>query len=174
MTYDPLVFPYMEHIEPITTTTITNTPSVTSKLSIMDTLVTVATTNISTAYTHFIETTTIPTTLTITETMLFLTTTATTTMMTNIMKSTKNNSNNLHDMLNMANQNSSLDITENDFRRFFEYMQIYQTQHECADYCKGDFYKMLKTYNGIHGYVALMVSTTIYIPVLHTLYEYFF
>lgn len=75
------------------------------------------------------------------------------TMATSLLKSNKS----FH-LLDMANKNSSLDITENDFRLFVEYMQLYKTTHECADYCKGDFYQMLRAYNGIHGYVALMVS----------------
>lgn len=58
----------------------------------------------------------------------------------------------------ITTKNSTLDITENDFRRFIEFMQMYNTAHECADYCKGEFYQMLRAYNGIHGYVALMVS----------------
>ncbi|XP_065368274.1 G-protein coupled receptor dmsr-1 [Calliphora vicina] len=74
------------------------------------------------------------------------------TMATSLLKSNKS----LH-LLDMANKNSSLDITENDFRLFVEYMQLYKTTHECADYCKGDFYQMLRAYNGIHGYVALMI-----------------
>ncbi|KAI8127233.1 hypothetical protein FF38_03175 [Lucilia cuprina] len=57
----------------------------------------------------------------------------------------------------LLDKNSSLGITENDFRLFVEYMQIYKTTHECADYCKGEFYQMLRAYNGIHGYVALMI-----------------
>uniref|UniRef100_A0A1B0BG75 G-protein coupled receptors family 1 profile domain-containing protein n=1 Tax=Glossina palpalis gambiensis TaxID=67801 RepID=A0A1B0BG75_9MUSC len=28
---------------------------------------------------------------------------------------------------------------------------------ECSDYCKGEFYQLLKAYNSVHGYVALMI-----------------
>ncbi|KAM7344726.1 G-protein coupled receptor dmsr-1 isoform 2-T2 [Cochliomyia hominivorax] len=153
MTYDPIVFPYMEPRQTIsimdntwaTTTTTTTTPTSTYKM-LTDTSYLTATTAAATA------TATLTSLAATALAAVSATTTATTT--TNILKDKKNN---FHEMLDMANKNSSLQLTEHDFRRFFELMQIYQTTHECADYCKGDFYKMLKAYNGIHGYVALMI-----------------
>lgn len=80
-------------------------------------------------------------------------------------------------------QNHSWSITDTDLRMFVEFMQRYNAQRkwnqshpartldavslnssrergeDCTDYCKGEFYQLLKTYNSsIHGYVALMVN----------------
>lgn len=83
-----------------------------------------------------------------------------------------------------GSRNHSWHITDTDLRMFVEFMQRYNAQHnwsqshptlrvdathpnssrpatgeDCSDYCKGDFYQLLKTYNSsIHGYVSLMVN----------------
>ncbi|TMW54532.1 hypothetical protein DOY81_000326 [Sarcophaga bullata] len=78
------------------------------------------------------------------------TTDPTSTTMMSLLKSNKT-------IFAMTNKNVSLDITANDFRMFVEFMQNYETTHECGTYCKGEFFKMLQAYTNIHGYVALMV-----------------
>lgn len=89
-----------------------------------------------------------------------------------------------YSLLTTKSQNQSWNITDTDLKMFVEFMQHYNVQHywnhshptrildtsklnntssesseDCTDYCKGDFYQLLKTYNSnIHGYVSLMVN----------------
>ena len=93
------------------------------------------------------------TTALVTTSSTITTTDPTSTTMMSLLQSNKNST-----IFAMTNKNVSLDITANDFRMFVEFMQIYETTHECGAYCKGEFFKILQAYTNIHGYVALMVS----------------
>ncbi|CAD7014753.1 sex peptide receptor [Ceratitis capitata] len=56
-------------------------------------------------------------------------------------------------------------VTDDEFRDFMKLMEKYNnpnhsqeaTLHKCHDYCTGELYQMLRTYNGVHGYVALLI-----------------
>jgi len=57
-----------------------------------------------------------------------------------------------------------LELTSSDIHDFgkllFDFQKKNQSQQdECQGYCQGDIYKWLGAYNGIHGYVSLLVST---------------
>ncbi|XP_037951213.1 sex peptide receptor-like isoform X2 [Teleopsis dalmanni] len=61
-------------------------------------------------------------------------------------------------------KNNDSVITAADVRKFLEFMQRYHANHsvpadlaECQDYCKGQLYQWLRAYNGVHGYVALLI-----------------
>lgn len=57
-------------------------------------------------------------------------------------------------------------VTDDEFRDFMKLVEKYKypnhTQEtalpKCHDYCTSELYQMLRTYNGVHGYVALLVS----------------
>lgn len=56
-----------------------------------------------------------------------------------------------------------LEITRGDIQDFvkllFDFQKKNQTQQdECQGYCQGEIYSWLRAYNGIHGYVSLLVS----------------
>jgi len=56
-----------------------------------------------------------------------------------------------------------LELTSSDIHDFvkllFDFQKKNQSQQdECHGYCQGDIYKWLGAYNGIHGYVSLLVS----------------
>lgn len=59
-------------------------------------------------------------------------------------------------------------VTDDEFRDFMKLVEKYKypnhtqetTLPKCHDYCTGELYQMLRTYNGVHGYVALLVSVT--------------
>ncbi|XP_054090637.1 G-protein coupled receptor dmsr-1 [Zeugodacus cucurbitae] len=56
-------------------------------------------------------------------------------------------------------------VTDDEFRDFIKLVEKYKypnhTQDaampKCHDYCTGELYQMLRTYNGVHGYVALLI-----------------
>uniref|UniRef100_A0A0K8WGQ5 G-protein coupled receptors family 1 profile domain-containing protein n=1 Tax=Bactrocera latifrons TaxID=174628 RepID=A0A0K8WGQ5_BACLA len=56
-------------------------------------------------------------------------------------------------------------VTDDEFRDFMKLVEKYKnpnhtqetTLPKCHDYCTGELYQMLRTYNGVHGYVALMI-----------------
>ncbi|XP_067633925.1 G-protein coupled receptor dmsr-1 [Eurosta solidaginis] len=58
-------------------------------------------------------------------------------------------------------------VTDDEFRDFMKMVEQYKHPkrnytHEmgmdkCHDYCTGELYQMLRTYNGVHGYVALLI-----------------
>ncbi|XP_013098054.1 G-protein coupled receptor dmsr-1 [Stomoxys calcitrans] len=54
-------------------------------------------------------------------------------------------------------------LTNDELLQFLEYYRVYRGRHrnvtdeECVDYCQGDFFQGLRVYNGLHGYVALMI-----------------
>lgn len=111
-----------------------------------------------------------------------------------------------YSMLTSKSPSQSWNITDTDLKMFVEFMQHYNAQHywnhsshptrildtfklnhthgqasreDCADYCKGDFYQLLKSYNiNVHGYVSLMVNISsdvehlIYCPVTPFSEEY--
>lgn len=59
-------------------------------------------------------------------------------------------------------------LTTDELIQFIKYLNAYNhkdssgldsnSSDECEDYCRGDFYQGLRVYNGLHGYVALVVS----------------
>jgi len=56
-------------------------------------------------------------------------------------------------------------VSEDELRDFLRYWQRFNLNHshvdeneECKDYCKSELYQLLRAYNGVHGYVALLVS----------------
>lgn len=56
-----------------------------------------------------------------------------------------------------------MELTSSDIqdfvKRLFDFQKKNQSQlDECQGYCQGDIYKWLGAYNGIHGYVSLLVS----------------
>ncbi|XP_036331761.1 sex peptide receptor [Rhagoletis pomonella] len=58
-------------------------------------------------------------------------------------------------------------VTDDEFRDFMKLVEQYKHPkhnytHEpgldkCHDYCTGELYQILRTYNGVHGYVALLI-----------------
>jgi len=57
-----------------------------------------------------------------------------------------------------------LELTSSDIHDFVKFFNDFQKknqsqQDECRGYCQGEIYTWLGAYNGIHGYVSLLVST---------------
>ncbi|XP_053965553.1 G-protein coupled receptor dmsr-1 [Anastrepha ludens] len=55
-------------------------------------------------------------------------------------------------------------VTDDELRDFLKLYEKYNYakrnsthEPECYDYCTGELYRMLRTYNGVHGYVALLI-----------------
>ncbi|XP_054739047.1 G-protein coupled receptor dmsr-1 [Anastrepha obliqua] len=55
-------------------------------------------------------------------------------------------------------------VTDDELRDFLKLYEKYNYpkrnsthEPECHDYCTGELYQMLRTYNGVHGYVALLI-----------------
>ncbi|XP_005177141.2 G-protein coupled receptor dmsr-1 [Musca domestica] len=58
-------------------------------------------------------------------------------------------------------------LTTDELIQFIKYLNAYNhkdssgldsnSSDECEDYCRGDFYQGLRVYNGLHGYVALVI-----------------
>ncbi|XP_073846179.1 G-protein coupled receptor dmsr-1 isoform X2 [Musca autumnalis] len=76
------------------------------------------------------------------------------------------------DMTQIDLKKLGTNLTTEEWIQFLKYLNAYNhkndskldktlllngTTDECVDYCKGDFYRGLRTYNSLHGYVALVI-----------------